>query len=47
MNLSNKEMAGIANKSVRSVESTRYRIGKKLDLPEGESVTTYLRRFLK
>ena len=46
MNLSNKEIASIVNKSVRSVESTRYRIGKKLELAEGESLISYLRQFL-
>ncbi|MDE6670465.1 MAG: hypothetical protein K2K26_12405 [Muribaculaceae bacterium] len=47
MNLSNKEIAGVTSKSIRSVESTRYRIGKKLDIPEGESILSYLRRFLE
>lgn len=47
MNLTNKEIAEITNKSVRSVESTRYRISKKMDLPEGESILTYLRNFLQ
>lgn len=47
MNLSNKDIAGVTSKSIRSVESTRYRIGKKLDIPEGESVLSYLRRFLE
>lgn len=46
MNLSNKEIAAVTNRSVRSVESTRYRIGKKLELADGESVVCYLRRFL-
>lgn len=47
MNLSNKEIAELTNKSVRSVESSRYRIGKKLMLPEGETLVSYLRSFLK
>ncbi|MDE5878020.1 MAG: hypothetical protein K2H47_11060 [Muribaculaceae bacterium] len=47
MNLSNKDIAGVTSKSIRSVESTRYRIGKKLDIPEGESVLSYLRRFME
>lgn len=46
MNLSNKEIAAMVNKSVRSVESTRYRISKKLDIPDGESIITHLRQFL-
>ncbi len=46
MNLSNKEIAAIVNKSVRSVESTRYRISKKLEIPDGESIISHLRQFL-
>lgn len=46
MNLSNKEIAAMVNKSVRSVESTRYRISKKLDIPDGESIISHLRQFL-
>lgn len=47
MNLSNKEIATLTNKSVRSVESSRYRIGKKLEVQDGESLVSYLRRFLQ
>lgn len=47
MNLSSKEIAELINKSVRSVESSRYRIGKKLVLPEGETLVSYLRSFIK
>lgn len=46
MNLSSKEIASITNKTIRSVEATRYRIGKKLNLPEGKTLTVYLRLFL-
>lgn len=46
MNLSNKEIAEMVNKSVRSVESTRYRISKKLKLAPGESIVAHLRQFL-
>ena len=46
MNLSSKEIASITGKTTRSVEATRYRIGKKLTLPEGKSLTIYLRDFL-
>lgn len=46
MNLSSKEIAAITNKTTRSVEATRYRIGKKFNLPEGKTLTVYLREFL-
>lgn len=47
MNLSSKEIASISNKTIRSVESTRYRLYKKFNLPEGQSVITYLRHYIK
>lgn len=47
MNLSSKEIASISNKTIRSVESTRYRLYKKFNLPEGQSVITYLRQYIK
>lgn len=47
MNLSTKEIASITHKSVRSVESIRYRIGKKLNISDsGQSVVGYLRTFI-
>lgn len=46
MNLSTKEIASITNKSTRSVESTRYRVGKKLNAPDGKSLLSYIREFL-
>ena len=46
MNLSSKEIASIANKTIRSVESMRYRIGKKLNITEGKTIVAYLREFL-
>lgn len=46
MNLSNKEIASMTNRTTRAVESVRYRISKKLDLPENESLLTYLRKFM-
>lgn len=45
MNLSTKEIASVINKSIRSVESSRYRIGKKLGVPDGKSLLSYLRQF--
>ena len=46
MNLTNKEIASISNKTQRAVESIRYRICKKFNLPEGQSALTYLRQFI-
>lgn len=46
MNLSTKEIASVTSKSVRSIESVRYRVGKKLALPEGTTLLSYLRRYL-
>lgn len=46
MNLTNKEIAAISNKTQRAVESIRYRICKKFNLPEGQSAVTYLRQFI-
>lgn len=46
MNLSTKEIASITSKSTRSVESTRYRIGKKLNVPDGKTLLSYIREFI-
>lgn len=46
MNLTNKEIAAISNKTQRAVESIRYRVCKKFNLPEGQSAVTYLRQFI-
>lgn len=43
MNLTTKEIANITCRSVRSVDSARYRLAKKLSLPEGESLASFLR----
>lgn len=42
MNLSTKEIAIITNRSMRTVETVRYRLGKKLNLTHGSSLSTYL-----
>jgi DNA-binding NarL/FixJ family response regulator len=44
MNLSNKEIAELMNKSVRSIESSRYRLRKSLNLNQGDNLTDYLFR---
>lgn len=46
MNLTSKEIAAISNKTQRAVESIRYRVCKKFNLPDGQSVVTYLRQFI-
>ncbi len=42
MNLTNKEISHILNISTRGVETARYRIRKKLNLPASESLTLFL-----
>lgn len=42
LNLSTKEIAMIQNKSVRGVESARYRLKKRLGLGENDDVYSYL-----
>ncbi|WP_372745218.1 LuxR C-terminal-related transcriptional regulator [Lutibacter sp.] len=42
MNLSNKEISHILNISNRGVETARYRIRKKLNLPSSESLSLFL-----
>lgn len=43
MRLSTKDIAQITNRSVRTIESMKYRLHKKLNPPEGISTETYLR----
>lgn len=45
MNLSAKEIARITSRSIRTVESVKYRLRKKLNLPEGSDLTSYLHSF--
>jgi len=42
MNLSSKEIAPLLNISVRSVEISRYRLRKKMDLPHDQNLAEYL-----
>lgn len=42
MGLSSKEMASLLNVSVRSVETARYRLRKKLNLQQGENLQGFL-----
>jgi len=45
LNMPTKDMARILNLSVRGVEAARYRLRKKLNLTEGESLTSFLITF--
>lgn len=42
MGLSSKEMASLMNTSVRSIETARYRLRKKLDLDNGANLTDFI-----
>lgn len=43
LNLSTKEMADLMNISVRSVEVARWRLRKRLGLPQGEDISTVIK----
>lgn len=43
MNLSTKEIAVVTNRSARTVESVKYRLGKKINVPDGMTTADYLR----
>lgn len=45
MNLSSKDIAPLLNISVRSVETTRYRLRKKMELNREVNLTEFLQRF--
>ena len=45
MGLSSKEMASLLNTSVRSIETARYRLRRKLNLDQGDNLTTFIQRF--
>ncbi len=42
MGLSSKEMASLLNTSVRSIETARYRLRKKLDMEQGSNLTDFI-----
>ena len=46
LNLVSKEIAQLMNISVRGVESSRYRLRKKLDVPNDESLTDFLNKII-
>lgn len=43
LNMSTKEIAALTCREVRSVESSRNRLRKKLELGAGEDITKYLK----
>ena len=45
MDLSSKDIAPLLNMSVRSVETARYRLRKKLGLSRDANLTEFLQRF--
>ena len=45
MGLSSKEMASLLNTSVRSIETARYRLHKKLDIDTGSNLTDFIQSF--
>lgn len=45
MGLSSKEMASLMNTAVRSIETARYRLRKKLNLENGENLVDFLQHF--
>ena len=42
LNLSSKEIAQLMNISIRGVETSRYRLRKKLDVPNESNLTDFL-----
>lgn len=45
MGLSSKEMASLLNMSVRSIETARYRLRKKLNLEQGDNLADFIQAF--
>ena len=45
MGLSSKEMASLLNTSVRSIETARYRLRKKLGMEQGNNLTEFIKSF--
>ena len=45
LNMPTKDMARMQNLSVRGVEAARYRLRKKLDIPEGKSLVDFMIEF--
>lgn len=45
MGLSSKEMASLLNTTLRSIETARYRLRKKLNLNQGQNLTSFIQNF--
>ena len=45
MGLSSKEMASLLNTTLRSIETARYRLRKKLNLKQGQNLTSFIQDF--
>ncbi len=45
LNLSTKEIASLTNRSVRTVESMKFRLRKKMGIPRNVSILSFLQRF--
>lgn len=45
LNMPTKDMASMQNLSVRGIEAARYRLRKKLNLPEGQSLVDFMIQF--
>lgn len=45
MGLSSKEMASLLNMPVRSIETARYRLRKKLNLEQGDNLSSFIQKF--
>ena len=45
LNMPTKDMARMQNLSVRGIEAARYRLRKKLNLPEGQSLVDFMIQF--
>ena len=45
MGLSSKEMASLLNTSVRSIETARYRLRKKLGMEQGDNLAEFIQSF--
>lgn len=46
MNLSTKEIAQLTNRSIRTVETMKFRLRKKMEIPHGQSILSFLQQFL-
>lgn len=45
MNLTTKEISALTNRSVRTVETAKFRLRKKLDIPKDTNILAFLWQF--